>query len=48
MPVPAKNESRDKFVARCIRVLRREGKHNQESIVGKCEGMYTHYTKKEK
>uniref|UniRef100_A0A6M3XAZ8 Uncharacterized protein n=1 Tax=viral metagenome TaxID=1070528 RepID=A0A6M3XAZ8_9ZZZZ len=46
MPTPQPNEDRNSFVSRCIRQLRREGKHNQKEIVGKCEGMYTYYTKR--
>jgi len=47
MPRPQKGESRNDFVGRCIRVLRREGKHKQDEIVGKCEGMFDFYAKKE-
>jgi len=47
MPTPSKGEDRNKFVARCIRQLRREGKHEIKEIVGKCEGMYNYYTKQE-
>jgi len=46
MPRPQPKEPRDKFVSRCIRQLRREGK-DQKAAVGACEGMYTTYTKKE-
>ena len=48
MPTPKKGESRNDFVSRCIRQLRREGRHEQKEIVGKCEGMYTYYTKESK
>jgi len=46
MPTPKKGESRNDFVSRCIRQLRREGKHEQKAIVGKCEGIFDYNIKK--
>lgn len=35
MPTPRKGESKDKFVSRCIRQVRKEGK-KQEQAVAQC------------
>ncbi len=48
MPTPTKGETKDKYIARCIRMLRREGMHEQKEILGKCYGMWDTYTKKDK
>ena len=39
MPTPKKNESEEDFVARCIPILIREGK-TQEQAVAQCHSMY--------
>lgn len=45
MPRPAKGETKNNYISRCIRVVRQEGE-GQKQAVGKCFGMWKHYTKK--
>lgn len=40
MPTPQTGEEQDKFISRCIRELRREGKHEMKAILGKCYGIW--------
>lgn len=42
MPKPQKGESKDKYISRCIRMVRREGTPAKEAA-GKCFGMWRHY-----
>lgn len=47
MPEVKKGESRNEYVGRCIPVVKKEGR-TQNQAVGKCEGMYSHLKKKKK
>lgn len=45
MPTPKKGESRNKFIARAIPIIIKEGK-SKEQAIGKAEGMYSNWLKK--
>ena len=45
MPSPAKGESQQDYISRCISQLRHEG-YGQKEAIGRCYGMYRHYKKK--
>ena len=45
MPTVKKNETRNKYVARAIPILKKEGL-TQKQAIGKAEGMFTHSKKK--
>ncbi len=49
MPTPTKGEDKEHYIGRCIRIVRREGKHkDMKAVAGKCYGMWDFYSKKGK
>lgn len=39
MPTPRKGESKNDFMSRCIKEVKKEGK-SQDAAVGKCQGIW--------
>lgn len=47
MPTPAKGESRQKFVSRCIPIVKKENSDlTNEQAAGRCYGIYDNWKKK--